>query len=224
MAEFRATGDDAQRMFISGKTGCGKTTVAREIARQARRCVWLDVKGLNEARWPAVVSAAEFLELEGSAARADRLDELLDSAPDQRLVVQLADRPDVRDDAQVDAAAEAVYARGNVLLVVDDAMGALSVRPPYYLARCLGMGRSRGVGVMSIVTNVHNIPRDMLPQSDHVITGETHNEDDVKRLEREGAVELGAARTLPRHEFLWYSREDGNTKRFKLLINSAVGT
>ncbi len=46
---FRATGEDAQRMLVVGKTGAGKTTLAVMLAEQARRCIWIDVKGTNDA-------------------------------------------------------------------------------------------------------------------------------------------------------------------------------
>lgn len=43
-------------------------------------------------------------------------------------------------------------------------MSALSTREPYYVKRVTGMGRARGVGFMSIVTSVFNIPCEVVTQ------------------------------------------------------------
>ena len=134
-----------------------------------------------------------------------------------RLVVQLASRPGVKDEDQFDAVAEAVYSRGNCLLVIDDAMGALTVRPPYYVRRVWGMGRSRGVGAMALVTMAHNIPRDFLTQAEHVVAFELHNADDADRLRREAAAELAEALELRRWEYIWYDRAQRLARRFRPL-------
>jgi hypothetical protein len=214
----RVTGEDAQRIFVVGATGSGKTTLAVELASGAARAVWLDVKGDNAPGWPAV-QAASLADLSG-LDRAAHLDALL-NVHGQHLVVQLATRPDLKDADQLDAVAEAAYELCNVLLVVDDAMGVVGTTPPYYLNRVLGMGRSRGVGCMTVAVKAHHIPRDFLNQAEHVIAFEVSNEDDIERLTREASSAFRELPELRRFEYIWYDREQRIAQRFEPLTPSA---
>lgn len=204
---WRASGTDAQRAFIAGRTGSGKTTLAVQLASQAPRTVWLDPKGLNDPGWPTLQALGFPMEWPERYLAA-RLAEW------PHVTVQLSDMPGVKDIEQIDRVAEAAYKLGNTLLVVDDAMGVMTTDPPYYLNRVLTMGRSRGVGFMGIVQRTHRIPRVLLTEAEHVIAFEMVGAEDVDRLVREVGPEMAAARDLRRWHYIWNDREQRQVHRF----------
>jgi hypothetical protein len=223
---YRTDGANAQRMLIAGRAGTGKTTLARDLARRARRAAWVDPKGLNEAGWTHVVRADRFADLAGAGARAGLLRRLLEEHT--RIVVQLADRPDYApknpeqaDTIQVDAIAQAAYALGNVLFVLDDLQGVYSSAPSFYARRVLTMGRSRGVGAMGIVTSVYNLPLEFIRQTNHIVAFAQHLEEDVRRL---AAVrpDFAAVAELEGHGYIWGDLDAGIVEEFEPLHPSTA--
>lgn len=200
---FVSTGKDAQRAFLCGQTRSGKTTLAISLANEAQRAVWLDVKRENDPRWP-VVPATEFLYAGGSHARMETLSARLAETP--RIVVQMADLPAVSDEDQLEAVAEAAFHLGNVLFILDDAMGVMESRPSYYLNRILTMGASRGCGFMAIAQRVHRIPLVFITEAQHVISFVVYGGADEERLVREVDPAFAGVRDLPQRHFIWCDR------------------
>lgn len=189
---FRAEGRDAERMIVIGKTGSGKTELVKLVAAQAERVMWWDTKRLNEGGFGVAPPPAGPAELAA----------LLDAQPH----VTVQPDPNLNATEQLDALAHAVYEHGNVLFVVDDAMNAMGVAPPHWINNIVTMGRSRGIGLISIVQRAHHIPRVLLTEAEHVVAFELHGESDVKRLREEVAQELEQTTGLQRFHFAWYSR------------------
>ena len=203
---WRPRGENAQRMLIAGRSGMGKTTLARHLAGRSGPAVWVDPKGLNEAEWPVTVRADRFVDLAGSSARAGHLRTLLQEHT--RIVVQLGDRPDygdpqAGDKRQVDAVAEACYVSGNVLFACDDMQGVYDSRPSYFLHRAATMGRSRGVGSLCLVTSVIGFPLDFLRSANHIVAFAQHEEAEVDRLNKAVAGLGDQARALEPYEYVW---------------------
>jgi energy-coupling factor transporter ATP-binding protein EcfA2 len=191
----RLRGRDAQRVLIAGKAGSGKTTLAAILAKSARPCLYFDPKALNEPGFATVMTTSAFLALDPG-----RL------SPTFQILV--TPDPDGTDDAaQLDRLAKFAFTRGNMLFVVDDAMGVMTVRPPYFVNRIITMGRGRGVGFMAVSQRVHMIPRVLLTEAEHLIVFELHGQDDFDRLTSEGGAEIGEAEALPRYWFYWLDRE-----------------
>lgn len=197
---WRAAGADAERMIIIGATGSGKTTKAIELVSmaiaQGARVVWWDTKGLNDPQLPIVKAPA--------LDSAQTLDTLLGEYG--AITVQLDPAGD--DDPQFDGTMRAAFELGNVLVVVDDAMGILQVRATKWLQRVITMGRARGVGFVSVVQRAHWIPRILLSEAEHIVAFELHDVDDLDVLMRTGNRSLERAGTLRRWEYLCYSRRD----------------
>jgi energy-coupling factor transporter ATP-binding protein EcfA2 len=200
-------------MVIAGTTGSGKTTLAVMLAEQSQRAVWIDLKGLNDPGWP-VVQALKFPDI-GVSTSAPYLAARLAEWP--RITVQLSDMPGMSDLEQVDRVAHAAYKLGNVLLVLDDAMGVHTVNPPYYLNRVITMGRARGVGFLAIVQRAHRIPRVLMTEAEHLVAFELPGAEDVDRLAREANPALAAAGDLRRWHYIWYAREQRITQAFNPL-------
>jgi len=196
------TGRDAHRVMISGQTRSGKSTVAIALANAATRAVWFDVKGENDPHWP-VVPASVFLDAPADQ-RAAVLAQQFAYAP--RIVVQLASRPGVDDAAQVDAAAQAVFDLRDTLFVLDDAMGVLESRAPYFVRRLVTMGASRGCGFMAVSQRVHSIPLLFLSEASHLLAFVAYDDDDVSRLVLHGGPGFETVRTLAPREYLWCDR------------------
>jgi energy-coupling factor transporter ATP-binding protein EcfA2 len=212
---WRASGADSQRMGIVGKSGSGKTTLARMLASQATRCAWIDVKGLNEPQFVTRPCTAILEAGESSQARAAALDRQL--AETAHVAYQLADRPDLTDEQQADAVAQAAYTLGNVLLVIDDASGVLTARPPYYVNRAASLGRARGVGVLALMARAHNVPAVLRTEAEHIVLFQQYGDDDIDRLVREVGPDAARARELPRWGYMWIDREGGTVQQFNPL-------
>lgn len=217
---WRATGADAQRIAIVGKSGSGKTTLAAPLARQATRCAWLDIKGLNEPGFDTVRSCTSILEAgETSEARASALARDLDEHG--RVAYQLAARPDLKDEEQADAVAQAAYTLGNVLLALDDAQGVLSAAPPYWINRAASMGRARGVGFMAVMTRPAHIPAVLRTEAEHLVLFRLQGDRDLDRLVAEAGPEAAGAAHLQRFHYLWFDRDSETVQAFKPLRASA---
>lgn len=208
---IRLKGADAQRMLIAGRSGMGKTTLARLIAERAGRAVWVDPKGMNEVGWQTVVKADLFVDQPSGAARALLLRRLLEEHT--RIVVQLSIRPDLANDPatgaklQVDAVAEAAYLLGNVLFACDDMQGVYTSTPGHYLHAVATMGRSRGVGALCLVTSVISFPLDFLRSANHVVSFAMHEDAEVFRLAKV-RPEFAQVGGLARYEYVWAYLDD----------------
>lgn len=189
---WRPHGNDAERMVMIGSTGSGKTTLARSLVANADRVVWWDTKAMGESGFEQRVTwAPEHAEL---IAATDRLE----VAPD----------PHRDHTEQMDEVAHAVYQRGNILFVVDDAMGVMAQRAPQWTNNVVTMGRSRGVGLLTIVQRVHHIPRVLMTEAEHTLAFELHGRTDIERLVDECSPDLAVVAELQRFEYVWYSRRD----------------
>ena len=205
MPTFRAKGEDAERMFIAGRSGYGKTTLASSIvsplARQGVDVVHFDSKGENELSLTPV---------EHAPGREAELMDLLDRHG------AIAVRPDLFNERErgetLGGVAEACYVRGNLLLVLDDAMTAAGQQPPLGVTALVAQGRSRGVGVMVIAQRPSNVPILFWTQAEHVVSFNVVGEADAKRLANihPAFAEVGE---LERFEFLWHSERTGELWR-----------
>lgn len=202
---FRAKGQNAQRSIIGGKTGSGKTTLAKEIALAASRLVWFDVKGLNDPGLP-VHYADEFYELVTIQApsRGGMKPRLVARGKPAALLAVLATTPQITIQArrerdsfpavdQLDAVAEAAYHVGNLLFVLDDAMGVVGSQPPTFVHRLLTEGRARGIGWMAIVQRLHGIPLVFLSEAEHAIFFVMNDAYDLERISAGRGADVAAA-------------------------------
>ncbi|MCY3670065.1 MAG: type IV secretion system DNA-binding domain-containing protein [Alphaproteobacteria bacterium] len=185
---WRPHGADAQRVAVVGATGSGKTTLVRQLLERAQRVVAYDPKGLGEHGLPA-----------GDAATGERVAVLRD--------------PTTEPDAEVDAVCREVWARGNVLLVLDDAMVLSGTKPPHWLQVVVTMGRSRGIGVLSVVQRPRTVPRILLTEAEHVIAFRVRHPDDAELLARLASRRLAAAAALPRYDYVWCDLEADEWRR-----------
>ena len=198
---FNASGREAERMVIVGMTRSGKTTKLKEIAQLAREgsadIVYFDVKGLNDLGYPIVPVE--------TVATPEALTEAL-TANQGAITVQL--QPFGEAVEQLDSIARAAFVRGNLLFILDDAMGVEGARASKWVNNIITQGGARGVGFIAVVQRVHWVPIIFLTEAGHIIAFQIHGEEDQKRLMAYGHPDLGAAGGLQKYEYLWYSLDD----------------
>lgn len=185
-------------VFITGRKGTGKTTVANAIARQA----------YLSGRRVIVIAPMGGFDLPGAPTVYDKAGVLSDRTNGRSFVLN----PSNDDDALL--AVEYAYGIGNVLLVIDEIDLYADVRAPQPLImQIIRYGRHRAVSLIGISQRPANVVRDMTAQADYMIMFQSTELRDVAYLaDRIGPTDAEQVRALPQFQYLVYSAFDGGIK------------
>lgn len=182
-----------ERVAIAGKTGTGKTYLAKHLTRGLRRFVVFDSKGTltdwNTIEWD---KEAEHLLIEGEPVRA-------------RVLTPITDREQTLE--YYDNIFSKILAAGDVTVYVDEAFAITENGVPIYLKALYTRGREFGVGVWASTQRPHGIPLFMLSEADHFFSFFLQFERDRKRMaEFMGEEVLTPARDV--HGFYYARAQD----------------
>lgn len=155
--------DGSQRTFITGKTGSGKTHLAKRILRSFPRLVVLDSKGTLKP-W-----GLEEYDRESRRRLA--------KGEDVRMRVPL--EPGVDPEKFWDGVLAEAYEAGNVMIYLDEAgQVAGGSKPSPWVATVWQRGREYGVGAIAVTQRPVWVPRLFISEADHVFQFRLQLEDD----------------------------------------------
>lgn len=130
--------------------------------------------------------------------------------------------------AEFDELYRAIYAQGNVLVWLDEALGPTTAHStPLWLRRVITQGRKRRITHMAATQRPHGIERTLVNQSEHAFVFRLVDPDDIQTMSyrlgmsaRELATELGV---LPQWGFLYHELGQREVQRFPPLPAGLIG-
>jgi hypothetical protein len=198
------------RAVFIGQTGCGKSTLARELLRTRFRVWAIDVNGLLE--WGAPDSKYS----EGEYLVVNSIAELLEKQEYPKILFQ----PSI-DDADnflvFDQFFHSAYLAGGVTVYVDEAYAVTNkqVIPRYYKA-CLTRGRVRDIETWTSTQRPSGIPSFILSESENTYLFKLKYPADLKRAEQMTGINDEYIRNLPKRHFCYIDGDGGVSYKLKL--------
>lgn len=162
-----------QHVLIAGRTGSGKTWMARKYLANYNHVIALDTKGLLS--WPEIPGTVW-----GKGERHEH--ELLDPGPHLTLTDTLADLPHITtpkiiyrpkleelNEEYINEFFRFCYHRENTIVWIDEAMSICPspYKIPYWYQACLTRGRQKYVACWSLTQRPSGIPQIILSESSH---------------------------------------------------------
>jgi hypothetical protein len=203
------------RAVLIGRTGCGKTTLARYLIEDPTKkySVVYDAK-ISDAIGQWVDTMTIY----------DNLGEI-EAATEPRLIY----RPpytEERDPKAQDDFFEWIYFRYRTRLYIDEAFAILGgTRPSFHLGACITRGRERGISTVISTQRPHNIPQIFLTESESMYIFQLQGFYDRKRVEEltNGLVTVQHQMNLNQFEFFYYNvfsglycNREGEPQKLKL--------
>lgn len=198
-----------EHIFIAGRTGSGKTTLARYLLREVRRLIVCDSKG-TLSNW----STHEW----GRAARR-----ALMNGQDIRIrvvpPVELADTTDFWNDIFLHA-----YSAGGVRVYVDE-LGAImrnAQNAPHYFNVILSRGREFHVSACTVTQRPASVPLLALSEASHYFCFRLNLRDDRQRMAQFMGEEV-LENIKDKYGFWYFGAELNAPQYFKDLRASRAG-
>lgn len=182
-----------ERGVIIGKTGCGKTELAKQLLVVRPYVTVYDSKGL--LRWPQF-------------RRVTKFEELIRAQEPKLIYAPVHD--ELIDEGLIDRFFEWNYLRHNTTVYVDE-VGAITHRntiPKYYHA-CLTRGRELGISVISSTQTPKLIPVFIISESERFYVFRIQHPDHAKRVEEILGIKAEIIQNLPPHHFIT-NKPDGS--------------
>lgn len=162
--------DPAHRVAFVGKTGSGKTTLARQLVAGLDRVIVIDPKGSLYGQWD--------LEEWSDRETVKRLDK----GEPVRVRVPVPVTDDVQE--ALEPVFYVAYAVGGVTVYIDELYGVLSEgkRPGKYFRALYTRGREFGIGVWAAVQRPTWVPLFTLSEAEWSFTFRLQMKEDRKRM------------------------------------------
>lgn len=193
----------ADRVCLFGRTGSGKTTLARHLLGQVPRFVVLDAKGTFTMDGVRVLS---------SFRRSE-----------ERQIVRPRwgnNAAEVFDEAMVNA-----YRSGNIVVYLDETTmhtRASSLNPT--LAMLIRLGRERGIGTWCASQRPKNIPSAVFTEAEHIISFPLNFRPDREKIESFTADGVADAISgLEGHDFVYYRVIDSELRHMPAIALKGKG-
>lgn len=189
----------SDRVFITGKTGSGKTTLAKYLLFTSKNLIVIDGKdGLSNVEW----------RLEDYTKRD--LVKIENGEPFRlRLVNNMTDIIEVLNTA---------YVNGNCIIYIDEVSATIppQTKPPTIFTDIWTRGRSRKIGGWANTQRPSTIPLVFLSEAEHFFIYRLSLENDRKRM-AEIAGKQVLSTQLDTHGFWYYNLNDDTLTKYKRL-------
>lgn len=193
------------RVTIVGKTGSGKTTLARRLLEPRPYVVVCDTKGTLQ--WPGYT-------------RFDRLDDCIYAKTDVAPRIIYAPRhEELIDPSVTNRFFQWLYLRGNTTVYIDEVYGVCTRGeiPTFYHA-ILTRGRELNISTFSSTQRPKQIPAVVLSESEHYYVFQLMLPQDRQRIREMIPVTDEQLRALRRHEFFYATADGGIMGPAKLSV------
>ena len=186
-----------ERLFITGKTGSGKSYWVKKQLNQLDRFIFYDPKH-------------EHKDIEGTAVT--NLNDL--KAALAQGVKHIIYKPFVMDDDVFSSICEIVWFEGNITFIIDEiAFHATSSSILTWHSVLLRLGRTKGIGVWNLTQRTRScLHNTILSESDHVISFKLMLETDRKKLAESFDPLFMEANNLDEFHYIYYNTREDNAR------------
>jgi hypothetical protein len=198
------------RAVLIGKTGCGKTTLARFLIEDSSKpfsVVWNPKGSDSVLKWrhKHVTSLRKLYEA------ADK---------ETRRIVYTPDAYLAEDEANQSEFGYWVYEKLNRRVYLDEATSIVygGVKVPRWLNALINRGRERGVSTMVATQRPSGVPSNILSESEHWYIFQTLLPQDRQKVEAITGISVEDQMGLSDHEFFYFNLSKGLLPR-KLKLN-----
>lgn len=193
---------EAERSFVVGMTGSGKTTLVYQLLRFRRQVLAFDPKiGFRPDKWRGWKFVRTVKQLERAANQPQKFPK----------IVYQPNEHEMFDPACHNAFFELVYKRENCTCYVDEMiLCTFNNDLPFYYKACLTQGRAKNIEMINGTQRPMNIPQWTLSEAEHFYVFRLQLPQDREKIG--GLISLGRQgdeiiKSLPKRRFLYYSLE-----------------
>lgn len=201
------------RGVVIGKTGCGKTTLAKFLIEDYTKpysVTWNPKGSDNVYEW--------------KQRHVDTLSSLYDDSEDKRYRrLVYTPHPTVAEEFNnQNEFFYWIYERKNTRLYIDEATAIVysANKVPRFLLAVLNRGRERGISTLTATQRPSGVPMNILSESEHYYVFKTNLPQDKKRIEEITGISVEDQEDLNDFEFYYFNVSRGLLpKRLKLNLN-----